>query len=80
MIIDNNVFIDGLCNNRSYNQEYIWKDSKNKPHNVDISGPMMNSFKNGNHFSLLSNYFNAPVVTDVILRMRRTLKPEGEDN
>lgn len=64
--IDNNVFRNKICYNRSYNQSYIWYDSKKKPHETDIAAPMFNSFKNHNICSMLHNYFGAPLITDLI--------------
>lgn len=61
--INNEIFVRE-CINRSFNQEYYWYDSKNKPHQEDMTGPMMNSFKNGNEMSLLYNWFNLPSVSE----------------
>lgn len=63
-IIDNRVFVQ-LCVNHSFNQEYVWYDSKNKPHDEDMSGPIINSYKNGNEMSVLYNWFNIPSVSEV---------------
>ena len=62
--IDNQVFVQ-QCVNHSFNQVYIWHDSKNKPHDEDLTGPIINSYKNGNEMSLLYNWFNIPSVSEV---------------
>lgn len=67
MRINNDEFRTGRCTNRSMNQEYIWYDSKNKPHEEDMSGPLMNSYKNGNILSVMRNWFNAPAITEVFM-------------
>ena len=61
--INNDIFVN-QCVNRSFNQEYYWYDSKNKPHQEDMTGPIMNSYKNGNEMSLLYNWFNLPSVSE----------------
>jgi len=63
-IIDNRVFVEKKCINHSFNQEYIWHDSKNKPHQEDLSGPIINAYKNKNEMSLMYNFFNAPSISD----------------
>ena len=63
--INNQNFHNGTSHNRSMNQEYIWYDSDKNPHDVDMSGPLFNSFKNGNMLSVMSNWFNCPTVTEV---------------
>ena len=60
--INNDVFIQRQCTNHSFNQEYFWYDSKNKPHAEDMTGPIFNSYKNGNECSLLYNWFNLPSI------------------
>lgn len=62
--IDNSVFINKECINNSFNQEYIWYDSDNDPHDEDMTGPIFNSFKNGNIMSVMSNWFGLPSVSD----------------
>ena len=62
--IDNKVFVD-RCVNHSFNQEYTWYDSKNKPHAEDMTGPIINSYKNGNEMSLLYNWLNVPSVSEI---------------
>lgn len=62
--IDNNVFVD-RCVNHSFNQEYTWYDSKNRPHAEDMTGPIINSYKNGNEMSLLYNWLNVPSVSEI---------------
>ena len=64
-LIDNLVFKDGTCVNKSFNQVYEWYDSKNKPHPEDMSGPIINSYKNGNIFSLCYNWFNIKSVSEI---------------
>lgn len=71
--INNDVFRNGMCKNKSYNQQYIWYDSKNRPHEKDISGPIMNAFKNNNIMSLMENYFNVPDLTNMLISMKRQL-------
>lgn len=63
-IIDNAIFTSNQCVNRSFNQEYYWHDSKNKPHHEDITGPIMNSYKNGNLCSMMANWFNMPSISE----------------
>ena len=67
MKIDNRLFVDD-CVNRSMNQEYIWYTKplggKPVPHDEDMSGPILNSFKQENEMSLLYNWFNLPSVTE----------------
>ena len=63
--INNRVFTNNQCVNHSFNQEYVWHDSKNKPHDEDMTGPIINSYKNGNEMSVLSNWFNVPSVSDI---------------
>ena len=58
--IDNSVFRNGRCLNRSLNQSYFWYDSKNKPHDEDLSGPLINTYKNGNVMSLMHDWFGLP--------------------
>lgn len=62
--IDNNVFINKQSMNRSLNQSYCWYDSKNRPHPEDLSGPLINSYKNKNYASLMHNWFGLPTVTE----------------
>lgn len=63
-LVNNDVFRTNQCINRSFNQQYIWKDSKQRVHEKDITGPIVNAFKNGNIASLLHNWFNLPTVTE----------------
>ena len=66
VIIDNeSVWLDGSHKNKSFNQEYVWFDSHNNPHKKDLSGPIINSYKNGNIASTMYNWFNAPSITDI---------------
>lgn len=71
--IDNDLFRNKRCHNNSYNQEYIWKDSKGNEHEEDMAGPIMNSFKNHNYMSLTSNWLGVPVITDIIQSVRKEL-------
>ena len=61
--INNQIFAQ-KCVNRSFNQEYFWYDSKNRPHPEDMTGPIMNSYKNKNEMSLMHNWFNIPTVSE----------------
>ena len=63
-IINNDVFHNGTCTNLSMNQEYLWYDSKNKPHNEDMSGPLINAYKNKNVCSLMNNWFGLPTISE----------------
>lgn len=62
--INNQVFANA-CVNHSFNQEYLWYDSKNKPHDEDMTGPIINSFKNGNELSMMYNWFNEPSIPEI---------------
>jgi hypothetical protein len=65
-IIDNEmVWLNGSHKNKSFNQEYVWFDSDNNPHKKDLSGQIINSYKNGNVASTMYNWFNAPSMTDI---------------
>ena len=64
-IVNNDVFQNGMCNNNSFNQVYTWHDSKNRPHAEDMTGPLMNTYKNKNENSLMSNWFNEPTISEV---------------
>lgn len=63
--INNNNFTSGRCTNLSMNQSYAWGNNKDGFHQEDLSGPLFNSIKNGNVFSVMHNWFNIPSVTDV---------------
>ena len=64
-LINNSVFTETRqCINRSFNQEYIWHDSKGNPHAEDMSGPIFNSYKNGNELSLMYNWFGLPSISE----------------
>ena len=65
LLINNENFQDGTCVNRSLCQEYFWYDSKNKPHKEDLSGPIVNAYKNRNVGSLMYNWFNMPSMTEL---------------
>lgn len=62
------VFTTRQCINKSYNQEYYWYDSKTPPqrHEEDLTGPIMNSYKNNNILSVCSNWLNIPTITDCV--------------
>lgn len=62
--IDNAVFKSHEASNRSLNQNYYWYDSKNRPHEEDMTGPLINTFKNGNICSLMHDWFGLPSVTE----------------
>ena len=64
-VVDNEVFRNNQCINLSFNQEYKWKDSKQRWHEKDITGPILNAYKNNNIGSLLHNWFNVPTVTEI---------------
>ena len=55
---------NGSCKNRSLCQDYYWYDTKNRAHEEDLSGPIINAFKNKNTCSLMYNWFNLPSVTE----------------
>ena len=63
--IPNISFTSNECINRSMNQTYVWYDSKNKPHDEDMAGPIYNSFKNGNILSLMYNWFSVPSISEI---------------
>lgn len=64
--INNKHFMSGDCVNRSFNQEYIWYDSKTppRPHDEDMSAPIINSYKYHNTCSVLYNWFNACSISE----------------
>ena len=74
--IDNDVFRSGMCINRSMGQSYVWFDSKSppKPHEEDMSGPIFNSYKNGNIGSLGRNFLNFPTITDCLFYLHNHFK------
>lgn len=65
-IINNNVFTSGKCCNRSLSQEYVWYDSKSppQPHVEDLTGPILNAYKNNNKYSVAYNWLNLPSISD----------------
>jgi len=65
--IDNSNFARGTRGptNRSFNQEYSWFTSKGNPQPEDMTGPIFNSFKNDNIYSLMYNWLNVPSITEV---------------
>lgn len=65
-VINNDVFTSGQCQNNSLNQSYLWYDSKNKPHPEDMSGPIINAYKNGNICSLMNSWFGLPTLSEYI--------------
>lgn len=62
--INNDLFRNKKCINRSFNQEYLWYDSKNRPHEEDMAGPIINSYKNGNIKSVCYNWLNLPSISE----------------
>ena len=62
-VINNDVFQNGTCENRSLCQEYLWYDTKKKAHAEDLSGPIINAYKNQNTCSLMNNWFGLPTVS-----------------
>ena len=62
-IINNDNFQNGNCINRSLCQEYLWYDTKNKPHVEDMTGPIINAYKNKNVCSLMNNWFALPTIS-----------------
>jgi hypothetical protein len=62
-IINNDLFRASKCINRSFNQEYIWYDSKKRPHEKDLTGPIVNAYKNDNIDYIMHNWMNAPDIT-----------------
>lgn len=73
-IVLNDVFINGGCNNRSLNQNYIWYDSDHNPHPVDVGAYLFNSYKNHNEASVLNNYFNLPSITEYMSMIDHALE------
>lgn len=71
--IDNSVFISSENINRSYNQEYTWKDTHGKYHQRDLVGPIINGWKNHNICSTLYNYFSIPSPTEYFEEIDRAL-------
>ena len=66
VIVNNEeIWLNGSHKNRSFNQEYWWFDSDGDRHKKDLSGQIINSYKNGNVASTMYNWFNAPSITDV---------------
>lgn len=59
-------FIQNICYNRSFNQEYYWYDNHQPPrqHEEDFSGPILNTYKNNNTAALMYNWFNLPSETE----------------
>ena len=68
-IVNNTVIKEGQCINRSFNQEYNWVDSKKRIHDKDLTGPIVNAYKNHNYDSLLANWMNAPSVTSLFKQL-----------
>ena len=65
VIVNNDVFREGRCINHSFNQQYIWYDSKKKPHEEDLTGPIINSYKNKNESSMMYNWFGELSIPDI---------------
>lgn len=59
-------FIQGSCINKSFNQEYYWFDNHQPPrrHEEDMSGPIINAYKNKNEASVMYNWLNLPSETE----------------
>ena len=66
-IVDNIVFTDGTCSNKTFNQNYVWYDSASPPkaHAEDMTGPIINSYKNGNIMSVMQGWFSVPSISEV---------------
>jgi hypothetical protein len=64
MKINNEVFMNGMCSNKSLSQSYVWIDSDGDPHAEDIGGYLVNSWKNKNYMSVGFNFFGLPSITD----------------
>ena len=65
-IMDNEeLFLSGKLSNKSYSQEYYWYDSDGNRHNKDLTGQVINTYKNGNIASLMYNWFNAPSIGEI---------------
>jgi hypothetical protein len=62
--IDNSLFTSKQCINKSFNQEYLWSDTKGNQHKEDLTGPLFNSYKNGNICSVMTNWFNVPSIPE----------------
>ena len=71
--IDNTVFVSQQNQNRSYNQEYVWKDTKGKYHQNDMVVPIINGFKNHNICSTLYNYFSVASPSDYFEEIDKSL-------
>lgn len=71
--IDIDVFRNGICYNKSYNQKYTWKDKDGDTHPTDMCGPLFNSFKNHNYMSMCSNWLGLPLITDLVKSVRKDL-------
>jgi len=64
-ITNNELWLSGQLKNRSFNQEYWWVDTNGDSHKKDLSGQIINSYKNGNVASTMYNWFHAPSISDV---------------
>lgn len=64
-VMSNDQFINREILNKSMNQEYNWYDSDNNPHPEDMSGPIFNTYKNGNINSLCNAWMNAPSLSEL---------------
>ncbi len=65
MVIDNDQYRFRNIPNKSLNQEYFWYDSNNKPHDEDMAGPIINSYKNGNIMSMCYSWMNVPSISEL---------------
>lgn len=64
-ITNNEMWLSGEYHNRSFNQEYWWYSEKTgEAHKKDMSGQIINTYKNGNIASLMYNWFDMPSITD----------------
>jgi hypothetical protein len=64
-LTDNDIFRYRKVLNKSMNQEYIWYDSEGNPHEEDMAGPIINSYKNGNIMSVCYSWMEAPSISEL---------------
>lgn len=62
--IRNEVFLEGKCVNKSLNQSYSYTDSRGRHHDEDLTGPILNAYKNKNEASMLQNWMNMPSISE----------------
>ena len=65
LVFDNDIFRYRKVLNKSMNQEYIWYDSEGNPHEEDMAGPIINSYKNGNIMSVCYSWMEAPSISEL---------------